>query len=394
MRSAFRFFTLIIAALMTTAVCAQIPYPNPINHVIVIDQENRTVDNLLGSNSPSNQYYLPGLVFSTTGNAYTITNRVKTVFPVSAVSLPLASALNSGDSVDADDYDPDHSHNAWVAACDAPVITDPSNDCAMDGFNYVTVTCDAGATGCPGPAYPTYAYVQYKDVAPYFQIASQYGYANYFFQTNQGPSFPSHQFIFGGTSQPGPASGVTEPTWFVAENKDKGSGGDNGCIAKSTTTVAQVDPATQTEPNNIFPCFEHKTMANVLAAPSTPITWTYYNPGDGSLWTAPDAIKSICAPGTSNGKPVCTGPYWTKGASNGYVDTNPSDVLADISSCSLQQVSWVIPTGLESDHAGSTDGSGPVPPGSLQSSMLSATRANAVLRRSMPMRSCGLTLPS
>jgi len=29
---------------------------NPINHVIVIDQENRSVDNLFGSNSPDNQF--------------------------------------------------------------------------------------------------------------------------------------------------------------------------------------------------------------------------------------------------------------------------------------------------------------------------------------------------
>jgi len=34
-------------------------------------------------------------------------------------------------------------------------------------------------------------------------------------------------------------------------------------------------------------------------------------------------------------------------------------VLTDIGNCSLQQVNWVIPTGLESDHPTSTDGSGP-----------------------------------
>jgi phospholipase C len=351
---------LLVLGLMTVAAYAQIPASTPIRHVIVIDQENRTVDNLFGSNSSSNQYYLPGLHFSTTGQAYTITNGVKTVFTVNAVSIPLASKLGTGDSVDADDYDPDHEHSpSWLDACDAPVITDPSNDCAMDGFNYVTVSCDPGATGCPGPTYPTYAYVQYKDVAPYFQIAEQYGYANYFFQTNQGPSFPSHQFIFGGTSQPGPETGVAEPTWFVAENMVS-TGSNNGCIAASGSTVEQVDPATQTEPYKIFPCFVHDTMADVFAAPTTPITWTYYTPGDGSLWTAPDAIQSICTPGTNaSGQAICTGPYWTKGASNGYVDTNPSDVLTDISNCNLQQVSWVIPTALESDHAGLTDGSGP-----------------------------------
>ena len=197
MKRTVRFLLALVAGVGTTVAFAQIPYPNPIKHVILIDQENRTVDNLFGSNSPSNQYYLPGLVVSTTGQAYTITGGKKTVFTVQAVQIPLATTVGSTGSIDADDYDPSHSHTSWGKACDAPVITDPSSACAMDGFNYVTVTCAKGATGCPGPTYPTYAYVEYSQVAPYFQIASQYGYANYMFQTNQGPSFPAHQFILG-----------------------------------------------------------------------------------------------------------------------------------------------------------------------------------------------------
>ena len=223
----------------------------------------------------------------------------------------------------------------------------------MDGFNHVGVACDAGATGCPGPAYPTYAYVQYKDVAPYFQIAAQYSYANYMFQTNQGPSFPSHQFTFGGTSQPGVG---TEPTWFVAENMVGGA--NNGCIASSGGTVALVDPANQTETTKIYPCFTHRTMADLFAAPPvplSPVTWTYYTPGQGSLWSAPDAISTIC----TDVKGKCTGPYWTKGKTNGYIDVNPADAITDINNCNLKQMSWIIPTGVESDHAGSTDGSGP-----------------------------------
>ena len=40
---------------------------------------------------------------------------------------------------------------------------------------------------------------------PYLELATQYGWANYMFQTNQGPSFPAHQFVFGGTSAPNAA---------------------------------------------------------------------------------------------------------------------------------------------------------------------------------------------
>src|SRR5271169_1885364 len=118
MKHIFRLALGLVAGLAATAACSQITYPTPIKHVILIDQENRTVDNLFGSNSPGNQYYLPGLVVSTTGQAYTITNGKKTVFTVNAVSLPLASTLGSAGSKNADDYDPSHSHASWGLACD------------------------------------------------------------------------------------------------------------------------------------------------------------------------------------------------------------------------------------------------------------------------------------
>lgn len=361
MQLALRYYGTLLVGLIASAASAQIGYPNPIDHVVLIYQENRSVDNLFGSNSPANQYYLPGLVFSTSGQAYTITNGKKTVFTVQAGPMPLASTVGSTGSVLTDDYDLGHSHKNWVTDCDAPLSTDPSTDCAMDGFNRVPVTCDAGAKGCPGPAYPQYGYVQYADVAPYFQIAAQYGYANYMFQTNQGPSFPAHQFIFGGTSQPGDGP---EPDWFVAENAAN-TNTINGCIAPAGATVSLVNPSTQDEKTNMYPCFNHETMADVFAAATPMITWTYYTTADyktptqtiadGSLWTAPNSLEAIC---TAQGN-KCTGKYWTKGKSNGFVDTNPADILTDIANCSLKEMSWVIPTALESDHAGSTDGSGP-----------------------------------
>lgn len=330
----------------------QIPYPNPINHVVIIDQENRSMDNLFGSNSPSNPYYLPGMDVATTGKGSTIANGVKTVFNINSVAIPLPSIPSAQGSIEADDYDPIHSHEpAFTTSCDAPLITDPSNDCAMDGFNRIRIQCYPGVTGCPGSPYPAYAYVRYSDVEPYFQIAAQYGYANRMFQTNQGSSFPSHQFTFGGTSQAGVGS---EPTWFVVENQTPDTNA-NGCIALPQEQVRQVNPATQDEDYPIYPCFTHRTMANLFALHKPPITWTYYTTGDQSLWSAPNAISTLC----TNENGVCVGPYWTKGTSNGYIDPLPSDILTDIDNCALSQVDWVIPIGLSSDHATLTDGSGP-----------------------------------
>jgi len=69
----------------------QIQYPNPIKHVVIIVQENRTPDNLFGSNSPGNPFYLPGADLATSGMAYSGSGRNKKVFPVPLISIPLAS---------------------------------------------------------------------------------------------------------------------------------------------------------------------------------------------------------------------------------------------------------------------------------------------------------------
>jgi phospholipase C len=53
--------------------------------------------------------------------------------------------------------------------------------------------------------------------------------------------------------------------------------------------------------------------------------------------------------------PKCAGPDWT----NGDIVLNPAQVLSDVAQNKLASVSWVIPTGQESDHPGDNDGSGP-----------------------------------
>ena len=85
---------------------------------------------------------------------------------------------------------------------------------------------------------------------------------------------------------------------------------------------------------------------------SSKVTWKYYAPGAGSIWTAPNAIKHICVSSGAGGK--CTGAEWKNN-----VDLTPADVLEDIANCKLRSVSWVIPTGQNSDHALTNDGGGP-----------------------------------
>jgi phospholipase C len=106
-----------------------------------------------------------------------------------------------------------------------------------------------------------------------------------------------------------------------------------------------------------YPCFEHATLTDLLNEAG--VSWKYYSPLPGWIWTAPNAIQHMCGP---NAPPpnatACVGPDWVN---NVVLSTkeNPAPVLTDIANGRLPSVSWVMPSGLESDHALMNDGSGP-----------------------------------
>jgi hypothetical protein len=102
----------------------------------------------------------------------------------------------------------------------------------------------AGDIPCSGtcPTTPQFKFVDNSTgiLNPYLELAKQYGWANYMFQTNQGPSFPAHQFLFGGTSAPSASDDATGI--FAAENMG-GTPGPAGCIALEGTFVRLVTPS-------------------------------------------------------------------------------------------------------------------------------------------------------
>jgi phospholipase C len=272
-----------------------------IKHIIVIFQENRTPDNLF--------HGLPNADIADSG-----VNSLGETIPL--VQIPMVN-----------DYDMRHDHSAFINMYDGG---------KMDGADKILVTCESGAVGCPPPN-PQFAYVNPDDVAPYFAMAEQYVFADRMFQTNQGPSFPAHQYIISGTSAPSADSNL-----FAAENPHgvQNADGNTGCTAPAAEWVAMIDP-TGSEDLTQYPCFEHAVLMDFLDAKG--ISWRYYTPGSGSIWTGPNAIQH-----------VVSSPEW---ATNMIFD--PTHVLLDVSTGQLPGVSWVIPDGLFSDHAVTTDGSGP-----------------------------------
>ena len=341
----------LLVYVLATAAYAQYG-STPIKHVIVVFQENRTPDNLFQGLCTANGG-IPGCSATGAGGTYNIVSTYVNDEGQTVPLQPVGLATN---------FDLDHSHggpflnstvSGWNFQFKHQGIT------GKDGVN-VPALCGANIFGCTVPAnrYSQFMYVYNTPVTnsngmkggmldPYLTMATSYGWANRMFQTNQGPSYPAHQYIFGATSAPSAeddAQGV-----FASENARST---DYGCGAGQSVQLIRpngnfVPPfGTETPGDEIAQCFTRNAMDFLFSQANPKITWTYYAAGQSSLWVAPNSLSNLCIP--LNG--VCTGPVWVKGASNGYVDTAPPDVLNDIANCALSQVSWVTPAGQYSDH--------------------------------------------
>ncbi len=268
-----------------------------IDHIVIIVQENRTPDNLFQG--------LPGADIASSG----LNSEGQTI---ALQPIPLASK-----------YDVSHTHAAFLQMYD---------NGKMDGANLELTTC---GNSCPYQN-PQYGYVPSSEVQPYLQLAEQFTFADRMFQTNEGPSFPAHQYIIAGTSEPKDGSDL-----LAAENPKLWSSGNAvaGCTAPAKERVAMIDPYGN-ENTLQYPCFDHETLMDLLDEGS--ISWKYYANQANGIWTGPNAISHLRF-----------GNDWNN------VDLKPSDVLTDIQNNNLAQVSWVMPTVLASDHAKVTNGSGP-----------------------------------
>jgi phospholipase C len=340
--------SLLVSAVLATSAFAQNAAgpQGKIEHVIFIIQENRTPDNLFGSNPT----FEPGVNLATSG-------KIKGQANIPLTAQPMITCYGTG-----------HNHLAFTQMWD---------NGAMDGAYKIAVHL---TKGCAAPTYPEYSFVDNSststppnEVQPYFDIAKQFGFANYMFQTNQGPSFPAHLFMFSGTSAPVYNDGESTPyyEWFAAENAlDTAT---TGCFGAVTNTVAELGPGQTkeslgwTNPNLLgatagYPCYNHPTIANVLDPAG--ISWHYYTNSAGNLWTSPNAFQTICNSTVAGDGCVATdeNPDWNNVIEESGINDPPNagQILEDIQNCKLPQVSWVVPDGQWSDHSGDGDGDDPV----------------------------------
>jgi phospholipase C len=203
-----------------------------IQHVVVIVQENRTVDNLFNG--------LPGADTRRNGRSGAGT------VALAAEPLPFGGTLG-------------HSHQDFVLADDSG---------RMDGF----------AKEARASQNNPYSYVPESNVVPYWQLAEQYAFGDRMFQSNSGPSFPAHQYLIAGQSN------------LVDDNPTHSPW---GCDSPAGTLAPQLSSSGK-QLAGVFPCFSYQTLADVLDARLIP--WRYYAPQvnvPGGIWSAFDAIRQI-----------------------------------------------------------------------------------------------------
>jgi len=205
---------------------------SPIDHIVVVMQENRSFDNLFNG--------FPGADTVQSGMNH-------------GVSVPF-TPIALGDMRDLD-----HTHPDWWLDWD---------NGSMDGF----------ARSTKSPTTLAYSYVPESDVEPYWILARQYVLGDRMFQSNTGPSFVAHQYMIAGQSAQ------------VSENP---SGDVWGCDADPGTTAQVVGP-NGTDLPGVFPCFDYQTTGDLLDEKG--VTWRYYAPssdGPPNPLSAYQAIRHI-----------------------------------------------------------------------------------------------------
>jgi hypothetical protein len=87
------------------------------------------------------------------------------------------------------------------------------------------------------------------------------------FQTNQGSSFPAHQYIVSGTAINAPGS-----RFKAAESPIYRGSSAGNCDGSPQSRVLMIDPA-GAEKVSMWPCFEHQTLFDRLDNKN--ISWSY-----------------------------------------------------------------------------------------------------------------------
>jgi phospholipase C len=278
---------------------------SPIKHVIVIIQENRTMDNMFN-----------GFPFANTVTTGLDSHNKVVAMQPQGLEWP---------------FDPDHMHRS---------LATEYNNGKMNGFDKDKCDFDPFSSVCSPPKDFTYSFVPNGETTFLWILGGAYhghGYAiaDNMFSNRQVPTFPGHLDIIAGQGPAddpiGPGESALSATW--------------GCDSPRSARVAAFGKKYNDPLVFVKPCFDYQTLADLMDAKK--VTWKYYTGTigtvDGGGLNIFDAIKHIRY-----------GPDWTAN-----IVTPMTDIFDDIQHGTLPQVSFVTPPFAASDHAGSLSGGGP-----------------------------------
>lgn len=350
---------------------------SPIEHVIVLVQENRSFDNLFAKfpNANGATYGCAKTADAPRGATRAI-RRAPDVrsCPSGDTDIKLAAhKLTMG-------YDLNHCHSAFELDYDGG---------RMDGFYLEGKGACVGGTPNPA-ATAAYQYVDQQYIKPYWDIAKQWVLADNMFQTQGSGSFTAHQDLIRGST-------CIESCESPAPPADSESLVDNptywpwGCDGHSSVRTSLINIYGVEQVNKgPFPCSDafpnygssnggYETLRDSLDAAG--VSWKYYTPCyksmkeagctkpnkpcktnqgncDATLLNAFDVISPVRC-GTLSGHATCgpdssPGPEW--GTNVSWPETN---IFTDITNSKLPAVSWVIPADENNDHPSESTDHGP-----------------------------------
>jgi phospholipase C len=280
----------------------------PIQHFVILIQENRTFDNLFAT--------FPGADGATSG-------------PSTSHGTVKLKEVNLSN------FDLPHTHGTFLTEY---------NYRKMDGFDNICLgsTCQYGSVGTYA-----YQYVNPAQIVPYWTMAKEYALADHMFPTQSSGSFTGHQDLITAGTQYRPGMSVTDfPT---DDNYPWGCGDGTGTVT-SRLTLAHWSAGSRANygpGDGPFPCFTYPTLRDSLDAAH--LSWKYYIPALPSPsayeFNAFQAIAVVrCATFAAD---HCSGfgPEWSTN-----VVSPPTQIFQDISGGTLPAVSWVVPDFQNSDH--------------------------------------------
>ena len=307
----------------------------PIQHVVLIVQENRSFDNLFATFPGANGATRGQEKLKKKGKYYDKWVKLK--------SEPLAE----------NKYDLSHCRPAYITDLDGG---------KMDGFNIpASTSCGPGK---PAGAKP-YQYAALSDVAPYWDIAHEWVLADAMFQTQGSGSFTAHQdLIRGGTC----VQACKTPSGTTRSLVDNPTYWPWGCDAPASVVTDEVDIyGTYYKDGGPYPCSNkfpvygtstgYATLGTLLDAAN--VTWRYYTPCFNAKLQQGCSPSSDCQ-GSNTKTPNCNGSlldafdviYPVRNSSEWGTNVSwpETNIFTDITNGTLPAVSWVIPEDANSDH--------------------------------------------